>query len=108
MCIKFTPCRIAQSVTSSSLTTAQKLDSSNEKKCNISSKPIFPEFPKIDIQKFLDYKKIQNYKNKQIVFYYNVLASSSQRFPVNNHEEHLQIITPLDIYTFEDLKWGIF
>ena len=36
MCIKFTPCRIAQSVTSSSLTTAQKLDSSNEKRCNIS------------------------------------------------------------------------
>jgi len=62
---------------------------------NISSIPIFPEFPNINIQKFLDYKKIQNDKNIQIVFYYNVLACSSQRFPVNNHEQHLHIIIEL-------------
>jgi len=69
-----------------------------------STKTILPEFPKIDIQKFLDYK---NYKNKQIVFYYNVLAGSSQLFPVNNHEEHLQIIKELltkDIILFLPYK----
>jgi len=107
MCVNFTPFQISQSATPSTLLYASEAGSLNEKICNISSKPIIPEFPKIDIQKFLDYKKIQNYKNKQIVFYYNVLAASSQRFPVNNHEEHLQIIKELltkDIILFLPYK----
>jgi hypothetical protein len=50
---------------------------------------ILPVFPKISIDTFFDLKKTVN---KHFIFYYNVLACSKQPFPVNNHEEHLEII----------------
>ena len=82
----------------------------NEYPKSVSQRLILPEYPKINIQTFLNYKTIQNNNNKKVVFYYNVLAISGQPFPVNNHEEHLHIIKELqrkDIILFLPYKIDI-
>ena len=54
---------------------------------------IYPCVPTLNIYKYRDFK--QNNKNSKIIFYYNFLPSSGQKFPVKNNDEHNRIISKL-------------
>jgi hypothetical protein len=54
---------------------------------------VYPCVPKLNIDKYREFKNLNS--DKKIVFYYNFLPCSGQRFPVNNYEEHNIIIENL-------------
>ena len=54
---------------------------------------VYPEVPTLNIDKYREFKN-KNFE-KKIIFYYNFLPSSGQKFPIKNYEEHNRIILTL-------------
>jgi hypothetical protein len=54
---------------------------------------VYPSVPTLDIKKYREFKNLNS--DRKIIFYYNFLPCSGQRFPVNNYQEHNIIIENL-------------
>ena len=60
---------------------------------NTISLDVYPSIPTLNIDKYRNFKN--SHINKTIIFYYNFLPSSGQKFPLKNNEEHNKIISVL-------------
>jgi GR25 family glycosyltransferase involved in LPS biosynthesis len=58
---------------------------------------LYPCVPTLNIDKYREFQKLNKdlNKDKKIIFYYNVLPSSGQSFPIKNNKEHDLIISIL-------------
>jgi FkbM family methyltransferase len=65
----------------------------NLKYDNTVSLDVYPSIPTLNIDKYRIFKK--SYINKKIIFYYNFMPYSGQKFPLKNNEEHNKIISVL-------------
>jgi len=64
---------------------------------DIISLDLYPCVPTLNIYKYREFQKLNKdvNKDKKIIFYYNVLPSSGQSFPIKNNKEHDLIISIL-------------